>query len=72
MDNTTNDISLLRERKSQIDYAQLIKEPTSSLYPVSPRKKLNVAVTFMLSILMFTFLAFFLDYIEKNKKQDET
>ena len=69
MDNTKNDISLLRERKGQIDYAQLIKEPTPSLYPVSPRKKLNVVIAGILGLMIFTILAFFIEYIEKHKEE---
>ena len=69
MDNTKNDISLLRERKGQIDYAQLIKEPTPSLYPVSPRKKLNVAIAGILGLMIFTILAFFIEYIVKHKEE---
>ena len=69
MDNTKNDISLLRERKGQIDYAQLIKEPTSSLYPVSPRKKLNVVIAGILGLMIFTMLAFFIEYIKKHKEE---
>jgi len=67
IDNTKNTISLLRERKGQIDYAQLIKEPTPSLYPVSPRKILNVAIAGILGLMIFTILAFFIEYVEKHK-----
>lgn len=69
IDNTKNDISLLREKKGQIDYAQLVKEPTSSLYPVSPRKKLNVAIAGILGLMIFTILAFFIEYIKKHKEE---
>jgi len=69
IDNTKNNISLLRERKGQIDYAQLVKEPTSSLYPVSPRKKLNVAIAGILGLMIFTILAFFIEYIGKHKEE---
>ncbi|MDH7514210.1 MAG: Wzz/FepE/Etk N-terminal domain-containing protein [Clostridiales bacterium] len=65
--NLQSEIRLLEYKKARIDYAQLIKEPTSSLYPVSPRKKLNVAVAGMLGLFMFTIVAFFLEYIEKQK-----
>ena len=44
IDNIKNQISLLNERKGRIDYTQLIKEPTSSLYPVAPKKKLNIFI----------------------------
>jgi len=69
IDNTKNVIILLRERKGQIDYAQLVKEPTSSLYPVSPRKKLNVAIAGILGMMIFTILAFFIENIKKHKEK---
>jgi len=62
-----SEIRLLVDKKARIDYAQLIKEPTASLYPVSPRKKLNVAIAGILGLFMFTIFAFFLEYIEKQK-----
>lgn len=70
-ENIKNEISLLSERKGRIDYAQLIKEPTSSLYPVSPRKKLNILIAGILSLMIFTILAFFLEYIRKNKAKNK-
>ena len=68
IENTVND---LNEKRGRIDYAQLIKEPTSSLSPVSPRKKLNVLIAGILSLMIFTFLAFFLEYIRKNKAKED-
>jgi capsular polysaccharide biosynthesis protein len=57
----------LIERKGRMDYAKLIKEPTSSLSPVSPRKKFNVLIAGILGSIIFTMLAFFIEYIEKQK-----
>ena len=57
----------LKERKGRIDYAQLIKEPTSSIYPVFPNKKLIVLIAGILGLMIFTMLAFSLEYIEKQK-----
>jgi len=68
IENTIND---LNEKRGRIDYAQLIKEPTSSLYPVSPRKKLNVLIAGILSLMIFTILAFFIEYIRKNKAKNK-
>ena len=69
--NTINtqetEIRLLEDKKARIDYTQLIKEPTSSLYPVSPRKKLNVMIAGILGLFVFTMLAFFLDYLKKQR-----
>jgi len=64
-----NRIDNLNEKKGRIDYTQLIKEPTPSLYPVSPRKKLNVAIAGILGLMIFTILAFFIEYIEKHKEE---
>jgi capsular polysaccharide biosynthesis protein len=66
-----SEIRLLEDKKARIDYAQLIKEPTSSLYPVSPRKKVNVVIAGAIGLFMFTIFAFFLEYIEKNKTKKE-
>ena len=68
IESIKGDISLLEERKARIDYTQLIKEPTSSIYPVSPRKKLNVLLAGFLGVLIFSLFAFLLEYIEKQKK----
>jgi len=62
-----NEIDNLNERKGRINYTQLIKEPTSSLYPVSPKKKLNVLIAGILGLMVFTMLAFFLESLEKQK-----
>ncbi|MCP2597706.1 hypothetical protein NLC93_07545, partial [Candidatus Aminicenantes bacterium AC-335-G13] len=58
---------LLNERKGRMDYAQLVKEPTSSINPVSPKKKLNILIAGILGLMIFTILAFFIEYIEKQK-----
>jgi len=62
-----NEIENLKERKGRIDYTQLIKEPTSSPSPVSPKKILIVLIAGILGLMIFTMLAFFLEYIEKQK-----
>jgi len=63
------EIDNLNERKGRLDYAQLIKEPTSSLYPVNPKKKLNVLIAGILGLMAFTMLAFFLESLEKHKQR---
>jgi len=67
IENTRNDIALLQERKARIDAAQLIKEPTSTLYPVSPKKKRNVLIAGILGLIVFTSLAFLFESIEKQR-----
>ena len=61
-----NEINNLNERKGRMDETQFIKEPTSSLYPVSPNKKRNVLISGILSLIIFSMLAFFLEYLEKQ------
>jgi uncharacterized protein involved in exopolysaccharide biosynthesis len=60
-------MELLNEKRQRIDYAQLVKEPTVSLYPVSPRKMRNVLIAGCLGFLFFSILALFLDYIKKGR-----
>ncbi|HEB36045.1 hypothetical protein LCGC14_0742080 [marine sediment metagenome] len=67
IDIIKNNIEFLNERKGRIDYTQLIKEPTSSLRPVNPKKKLNVLVAGILGLMAFTMIAFFLESLEKHK-----
>ncbi len=69
IENVKDQIALLNEKKARVDYAQLIKEPTPSLGPVSPKKKRNVMIAGILGLMIFTMLAFFLEYIEEQKLQ---
>ncbi len=62
-----NDIENLNERKGRIDFTKLIKQPTVSLRPVAPRKIFNLVIAGVLGLIIFTVLAFFFDYIEKQK-----
>jgi len=62
-------MELLEEEKQRIEPVQLIKPPTSSLKPVAPNKKLNMALTGILSLFFFTTLAFFFAHIEKKKSE---
>jgi len=64
-----NEIDDLNERKGRIDYTQLIKEPTSSIFPISPKKKLNALIAGILGLMAFTMLAFFLESLEKQKQR---
>ena len=62
-----NEIISLNERKGRIDYAQFIKEPTSSPGPVAPRKRRNVLIAGIFGLILFTMFSFFLEHIEKQK-----
>lgn len=70
MADMDNQIALFKEKKGRIDYAQMIKEPTPSLQPVSPKKKLNVLMAGFFGLTLFTLLAFFLEYLKKQMALD--
>lgn len=53
----------------RIKFTQFSKEPTSSLSPVSPNKKLNVLITCFFCLIIFTILAFFLESLGKQKSK---
>jgi len=69
INNIDNSISNLKEKKGRIDYTKIIKEPTSSIYPVSPKKKLNVLIAGIMALMIFTMLSFFLAYLKEHRKQ---
>jgi LPS O-antigen subunit length determinant protein (WzzB/FepE family) len=62
-----NTIKNLIERKGMIDFTKVIKEPTSSIDPVSPNKMLIVAVSLIGGFIIFTFLALLREYIERHQ-----
>lgn len=67
INNLQSEIKLLEDKKLRLDYAQLVKEPTASFSPVAPRKRKNVLIAGILGGIIFTMLAFFLEYLEKQK-----
>lgn len=64
-----SEIIFLEQRKGRIDFARLVKEPTSSVGPVAPKKTQMVIIAGFVSGFMFLLLAFFLNYINENKKK---
>lgn len=67
IDTTQSEVNLLEDQKQRIDYAQLIKAPTTSQNPVSPRLIVIIAVTAIVCLAVFTLLAFLREYIQKRK-----
>jgi LPS O-antigen subunit length determinant protein (WzzB/FepE family) len=67
IENLQNTIGFLSEKKGRIDYAQMVKEPTPSVRPVSPRKPFIVVVAGLVGLLFFTPLAFLREYMEKQQ-----
>ncbi len=56
-------------RLSRVGYenTSVIAADVSPQDPIRPKVKLNVALAGTLGLMMFTFLAFFLEYLEKFK-----
>lgn len=61
------DIDLLEQKKQRIDFAQLVKEPTVSLYPVSPRKKVNAMLAGLGGLFFMMSVVLGLEYIRRSK-----
>lgn len=61
-------IESAEQNKKRIDFTTFIKEPTSTLNPVAPKKKRNVMLAGIIGLMIFGFLTFFLEYIEEQKK----
>jgi len=67
--NIRKQIDPLNERKSRIDYTQLIKAPTATADPIAPDKKKNIVEAGLLGLVLFGFLALAIEFLEKNKKR---
>jgi capsular polysaccharide biosynthesis protein len=70
IDGSKNKITLSTQKKGRIDYTALAKEPTSSFSPVEPNKKQIVMIAAFLTLMVFTLLAFFLDYLSRYKSNN--
>jgi capsular polysaccharide biosynthesis protein len=63
------DITILNEKKGRVGFTQLIKGPTSSGSPVSPKKKFNIIITGLSVFVLLTLFAFLLEYIKRKKSE---
>jgi capsular polysaccharide biosynthesis protein len=68
INNAKNDIKLIEDKKNRIDYSQLIKEPTPSLGPVSPKKRQNVMIAGFLGFCLSLGIVLFRENLDKKKK----
>ena len=71
LENTANEflgeINALQIKKDEIRPTAVIKQPTVSESPISPRLVLNIIVAALLGVFMGVFLAFTKEWWEKNK-----
>jgi len=72
IDQIEKEINSLKSGILNTHYAKIAKEPTSSISPVYPKKLTNVLIAGILGLLIFGMLAFFLEYIEKQKSKPKT
>ena len=66
-----NEIINLNGEKGRIYYSRIIKEPSSSTSPVSTNKLLNILIAAPLGFIIFTMIAYFLEYLEKQKAKSK-
>ena len=64
------DIEKLTLKKDNIANIKLLQKPEVSLCPIDQKKKQNVAVAGVVSLMLGIFLAFFMEYWDKSSKQN--
>jgi len=62
-----SEMETFKIKKNSIASIRLLQPPQSSIYPIKPKKKLNVMLAFVIGFFISIFLAFFLEYIQKMK-----
>ena len=72
INNASNEIKLFEDKKNRIDYTQLLKEPTPSVGPVSPKKKQNVLIVGFLGFCLSLGIVFFRENLEKQKRASQS
>ena len=70
LNNAKNDIELLEDKKNRIDYSQLVKDPSPSVKPVSPRKTMMVFVAAFIGFCLSSGIAFFRDQARARDKSN--
>jgi uncharacterized protein involved in exopolysaccharide biosynthesis len=62
----------LKYKKQKILNIQVVQKPRKEPIPVSPRKRLNILLAAVIGLFFMSFLAFFLEYINKHKPNKES
>jgi len=65
-----NSMANLKERKGRIDFTKIIKQPSPSRSPIFPNKKLNVFIAGIFGLMIFTIIAFLLEYMAAHKMKE--
>lgn len=62
-----SEMQTLKIKMQSIENIKLIQPLQSSIYPIKPKKKLNVMLAFVVGLFLSIFLAFFLKYLHKMR-----
>ena len=66
------EIERSRIQKESIKNMRLIREPQASIYPIKPKKELNIVLALVVGLFISVFLAFFIEYLQKAKSYPKT
>jgi capsular polysaccharide biosynthesis protein len=69
IEQLTNECVLLEDVRNNIETIQILQTPTSSSYPIKPKKSVNVILGTVIGLFAMLFVAFFLEYIQKHKRE---
>jgi len=69
IEGLNSEINSLKASLGNVRPTKVIKEPTVSETPVSPRLLLNMAIAGVLGLFLGLFFVFFLEWLEKNKQR---
>lgn len=61
------EIKSLEFKKNNVQNIEILQPPTSSPYPIKPKKTLNVILAFVVGFFGMLFLAFFLEYVQGHR-----
>lgn len=61
IDDISNAIKLILERKARVRYAEVIKDPSVSNHPVGPRKAIYILLGGLIGLTVFSLAALFLE-----------
>ena len=60
-----SEMGSLKIKRESMENIKLIQPPQSSLYPIKPKKILNITLAFVIGLIISVILAFFLEYLHK-------
>ena len=61
------EIDNLKTKKEFIQNIKQLQSSQRSVFPIKPKKKLNIAISAMLGLMMGVFITLFAEFLEKSK-----